>query len=89
MEHSVDLSAHHFIWEVSPSTGRTLINKINFDNEGGNVDDSCDDTPMVVGDSTNGIILDIADSVGKALALVKQVCTMICQYCHVVLMVTT
>lgn len=89
MEHSVNLSAHHFIWEVSPSTGCTLINKINFDNEGGNVDGSCDDALMADGDSTDGIVLDIADSVGKALALVKQVCTTIGQYCHVVLMVTT
>jgi hypothetical protein len=89
MEHSIDLSAHYFIQEVSPSTGHMLINKINFDNKGGNVDSSCDNALMADSDSTNGIILNIADSVGKALALVKQVCTMICWYYHVILIVTT
>lgn len=88
MEHSIDLAACHFVQEVSPPSTSKLVKKIkkafddtdisdtvdldkldshfagfdfaNEEEEGGDEDDS---------DSQ----FDIADSVEKALALVKQV----------------
>ena len=97
MEHSVDLSAYHFIQEVSPSTARKLITKIKVafqdadldsenpdlddlntclaDFDGEDLDNSTDNGHSDESEANNhGVILDIADSVGKALALVKQVC---------------
>jgi len=96
MEHSVDLSAHHFLQEVSPSTAQKLIAKIkaafqnadldsenpdldnfntcladfNSEDLDNSADNSCSDESEA---NNHGVILDIADSVGKALALVKQV----------------
>jgi hypothetical protein len=95
MEHSVDLSAHHFIQEVSPSTARKLITKIkaafqdaDLDSENPDLDDlntcladfdgennSADSGGGDESEADNqGAVFDLADSVGKALALVKQVC---------------
>jgi hypothetical protein len=96
MEHSVDLAAHHFIQEVSPSTARKLITKVkaafqdaNPDSEnpdlddlnarladfdGEDLDNSADNGCSDGSEANNyGVVLDVADSVGKALALVKQV----------------
>ena len=96
MEHSVDLSAHHFIQEVSPSTARKLIAKIKAafqdadldsenldlddlntrlaDFDGEDLDNGADNGRSDESKADNHcVILDIADSVGKALAPVKQV----------------
>lgn len=89
MEHSIDLSARHFVEEVSPSSMAKLLKKIKkafgdaeisdtvdldmldaqlagfdfeSDKEEGDDDDKADSSQF-----------DVADSVGKALALVKQV----------------
>jgi hypothetical protein len=97
MEHSVDLSARHFIQEVSPSTAQKLIAKIKAafqdadldstnpdlndldtrlaDFDGEDLDESGDNGHSDESEANNhGVVLDVADSVGKALALVKQVC---------------
>ena len=61
MEHSIDLAACHFIQDVSPSSAHFSAG--GFDGSEGEGD----------GNEEFFNNFDIADSVGKALALVKQV----------------
>jgi len=93
MEHSIDLSACHFIKEVAPSSTSKLLKKIKQAFKDADLDETVDldtldshlsgfnfDEPE---DSTNDgednlwedkfDQFDVADSIGKALALVKQV----------------
>src|SRR5277367_886779 len=88
MEHSIDLAACHFIQDVAPSSTQKIINKIKHALQDADIEDTVDldalDAHLASrdfdgdGDSeAEGIDnFDIADAVGKALALVKQV------YCH-------
>jgi hypothetical protein len=87
MEHSVDLSAHHFIQEISPSTAWKVIAKNKVVLQDADLNSDLDNLDTRLADfgseglddsdeskaNNHGVILDIADSVGKALALVKQV----------------
>lgn len=58
MEHSVDLAAKTFVQAVSPSSSLKILNGGDEETGDGGEDDE----------------VDTADSVGKALLLVKQVC---------------
>ena len=92
MEHSIDLSACHFVQEVSPSSASKLLKKIKKAFEDAEISDTIDldtldshltgfdftaDEEEGDGDEnvpdTDFSQFDIADSIGKALALVKQV----------------
>jgi hypothetical protein len=93
MEHSIDLSACHFIQDVAPSSTSKLVKKIkevfkDADVEGDIDLDALDshfskfgfgeDDTVANDEDDNGLggafdQFDIADSIGKALALVKQV----------------
>ena len=93
MEHSIDLSACHFVQEVSPLSTSKLLKKIKDAFENANISDTVDldalDSQLSgfnfaadkEGDDqesddthANFLEFDVADSIGKALALVKQVC---------------
>ena len=92
MEHSIDLTACHFIQDVTPSSTQKIIKKIkdtlwDADTEdsvdldaldvhlaSGNFNENSDsDSEAKHGDQEKFENFDIADAVGKALALVKQV----------------
>ena len=87
MEHSIDLAACHFIQDVAPSSTQKIIKKIKHALQDADIEDTVDldalDAHLALrdfdgnGDSEAEEIFDnfdIADAVGKALALVKQVC---------------
>ena len=72
MEHSIDLAACHFVQEVSPSSTSKLLKKIKKAFVGADISDTDIDLDEL--DShLAGFNFTIADSIGKALALVKQV----------------
>jgi hypothetical protein len=94
MEHSIDLSACHFVQEVSPSSTSKLLKKIKKAFENAEISDTDDldvldshlagfdfaaDEEERDGDEGRDVPdadfsqFDVADSIGKALALVKQV----------------
>jgi hypothetical protein len=91
MEHSIDLSACHFVQEVLPSSTSKLLKKIKKAFEDADISDMVDldalDLHLAgfnfvaneegeVDKNTLGSDFsqaDVVDSVGKALALVKQV----------------
>lgn len=91
MEHSIDLSACHFVQEVSLSSTSKLMKKIKKAFEDAEISDTVDldvlDSHLSGFDfaaddaeggdeddpDANFSDFDIADSIGKALALVKQV----------------
>jgi hypothetical protein len=91
MEHSIDLSARHFVEEVSPSSTAKLLKKIKKAFGDADISDTTDldkldaqlaDFDFVTDEEERGdeeeagfspSQFDVADSVGKALALVKQV----------------
>jgi hypothetical protein len=89
MEHSVSVGAGHFIRKVSPASSRSVLRKVRqaFKNAGGNEDkldldqlDSdlseirdLDDEDTQADNEDDADEFDAGDSVGKALALVKQV----------------
>ena len=72
MEHAIHVSAGHFIKAVGPTLSRKIRKRVkeadvNSDvNSDGPLGDS--------GDEGNGLDFDVGDTVGKALALVTQVC---------------
>jgi hypothetical protein len=72
MEHAIHVSAGHFIKAVGPTSSRKIRKRVkdadvNSDvDSGGPLGDS--------GDEGNGLDFDAGDTVGKALALVTQVC---------------
>jgi hypothetical protein len=96
MEHSVHLAAGHFITTVSPTSSRRLLNKIRkaykkaqpndnvdeelaeLDEEDGDEGDEGDKD----GEDEEGTNFDLSDTIGKALALVKQVLCFL--YCAVI-----
>jgi len=85
MEHSMQLGSEHFIKVVSPTAGTAVLKKIKrvlnnaeagdmydldrLNNELAGIEDEGDDRDA---DDTE---FDAGDTIGKALALVKQVCT--------------
>ena len=88
MEHSIDLAARHFVQEVSPSSTSKLVKKIKKAFDDADISDTVDldelDSHFAGFDFANeeeeggdeddsDSQFDVADSVGKALALVKQV----------------
>jgi hypothetical protein len=89
MEHSIDLTAHHFVQAVSPSSASKLVKKIKKAFEGADISDTVEldelDSRFAGFDFANkeeeggdedddsDSQFDVVDSVGKALALVKQV----------------
>ena len=89
MEHSIDLSACHFIQDVAPSSTSKLVKKVKEVLQDADIEDNIDLDALdshfsnlgFGGDDTatdevdEGVFdqFDIADSFGKALALVKQV----------------
>jgi hypothetical protein len=91
MEHAVHLGAGHFIRVVSPTSTRTLIKKvkkafrnaglddddINLDTLGGDDDndDENDDNDDNDNEGSSDGTFSIGDTIGKSLALVKQVRT--------------
>jgi hypothetical protein len=96
MEHSIDLSARHFIEEVSPSSTSKLLKKIKKAFGNANISETVDLDALnaqlasidFATDEEEGRTdeevpdadfsqFDMADSIGKALALVKQVSTSI------------
>lgn len=90
MEHSIDLSAKHFVNAVAPSSTRKLLKKIKHAFEGvegvelnNDLDldaldarlAECDlDDLEEDEDEGSGETFEMGDSIGKALALVKQAC---------------
>lgn len=90
MEHSVDLSAKTFVQAISPSSPRQILKKIKIvlktadedgsgtldidDLDGRLADFDFDEESEDDGEDGEGDKVAAADSVGKALALVKQVC---------------
>ena len=90
MEHSIDLTACHFIQDVAPSSKQKILKKIKHALQDADVEDTVDldaldahlalgdfngndDSEGEDGDEENFNNFDIADAVGKALTLVKQV----------------
>jgi hypothetical protein len=87
MEHSVDLSANHFVQAVAPSSAQKVLKKIRSAFEGININNDLDldglDARLVECDLDEGDDdddnevsseeFDMGDSLDKALALVKQV----------------
>ena len=92
MEHSIDLSACHFIKGVAPSSTQKIMKKIKRAFEEADIEDTADldvldtrlgelnsddddddDMDSDEADQESSDKVDVADSVGKALALVKQV----------------
>ena len=101
MEHSIDLSACHFVQEVSPSSTSKLLKKIKKAFEDADISDTVDldtlDSHLAgfdfAADKEEGEVdedapdadfsqFDIADSIGKALALVKQVSLLLFWICN-------
>jgi hypothetical protein len=87
MEHSIDLSAKHFVNAVAPSSTRKLLKKIKHAFEGVELDNDldldtldawlaeCDFNEVEEDeDEGSGETFKMEDSIGKALALVKQAC---------------
>ena len=81
MEHAVHLGAGHFIRVVSPTSTRTLIKKVKkafrnagLDDDDINLDTLGDDDDNDDEGSSDGTF-SIGDTIGKSLALVKQVRT--------------
>lgn len=79
MEHSVDLSAKTFVQAVSPSSARKLLKKtkgdVGDDNPSAHNLENFDFEDGDDGEEDEGLEAELsaADSVGKALLLVKQV----------------
>jgi hypothetical protein len=84
MEHSIHLAAGHFITTVSPTSSRRLFNKIQKAFKKAQRSDNVDvddEIPELVEDNSDGgdgdeedmTQFDLSDTIGKALALVKQV----------------
>jgi hypothetical protein len=87
MEHSVHLAARHFISHLGPATSSTIMKKVravlqtvNKGKDQGTIDLDRLDSDFVAtfnGDGNDNEAtddeFDVADAVGKALALVKQV----------------
>jgi hypothetical protein len=88
MEHSVDLSANHFVQAVAPSSAQKVLKKIRSAFAGIDINNDLDldglDARLVECDLDGGDEeddddkvsseeFDMGDSIGKALALVKQV----------------
>jgi hypothetical protein len=88
MEHSIDLSACHFIKGIAPSSAQKIMKKIKHAFKEADIKDTVDldalDTHLAEFDLDNdnqefdvkdvsSVEVDAADSIGKALALVKQV----------------
>jgi hypothetical protein len=64
MEHSLHLAAGHFVKGVAPTSSHKLLKDRG---ESGDGEEAADD-------DNGGVEHDAADSIGKALALVNQVC---------------
>jgi hypothetical protein len=85
MEHSIDLSAKHFVNAVAPSSTRKLLKKMKNAFDGVELDDDldldaldarlaeCDLDDVEDDEEASGESFDMGNSIGKALALVKQV----------------
>jgi hypothetical protein len=88
MEHSIDLAACHFIQAVAPSSKQKIVKKIKCAFEEAAIEDTVNLDALdahLAGFDLNGNFeeedgdeqtfdtFDIADSIGKALSLVKQV----------------
>ena len=72
MEHSLHLAAKHFVQAVAPHCKKRGASATGLDGEddgdnGDNEDDNEDD-------DDDDKVIDTGDSLGKAIALVKQVC---------------
>jgi hypothetical protein len=67
MEHSLHLGAGHFIKGVSPTSSRKILKKVQ--HGGDNGDEDGDN----IGDEEDSVEFEVADSIGKALALRNQV----------------
>jgi hypothetical protein len=85
MEHSIDLSAKHFVNAVAPSSTQKLLKKIKHAFEGVELDNDLDLDALDARlaecnfedveeeeDEGSGETFEMGDSIGKALALVKQ-----------------
>jgi hypothetical protein len=74
MEHSIHVSAGHFIRGVGPTSSRNVRKKVkaagasDVDSDGDNVRSDDDGNG-----NDNALEFDVGDAVGKALALVTQV----------------
>jgi hypothetical protein len=73
MEHSLHLGAGHFVKAVAPTSSHKIMKKVDqlsanlADIEDGDENGSSND------DDDSGVGYEVADSIGKSLALVKQV----------------
>ena len=83
MEHSLHLGAGHFVRGVAPTSSSKILKKVQggAQNSGTCDLDQCDteltdaeDGDEVADDQNCVVEFDVADSIGKALALVNQVC---------------
>ena len=83
MEHSLHLGAGHFVRGVAPTSSSKILKKVHrgAQNSGTCDLDQCDteltdaeDGDEVADDQNCVVEFDVADSIGKALALVNQVC---------------
>ena len=83
MEHSLHLGAGHFVRGVAPTSSSKILKKVqcSAQNSGTCDLDQCDteltdaeDGDEVADDQNCVVEFDVADSIGKALALVNQVC---------------
>jgi hypothetical protein len=67
MEHSLHLAAKHFVQAIAPHFGKKCATS-GTDAEGDTAEDNDND------EDSDGEEIDSRDSLGKAVALVKQVC---------------
>jgi hypothetical protein len=84
MEHSIHLGAGHFISRVNPTSATKIIKKVKAAFEKANGDDEDPELNANInaaleaedgeeGDDAEDVDFEVADTIGKALALVQQV----------------
>ena len=85
MEHSLHLGAEHFVRGVAPTSSHKILKKVQhggeaydldqFNTELTDIEDKGEggDRDEVVDGEDSGVEYNVADSIGKALALVNQI----------------
>ena len=73
MEHSLHLAAKHFVQAVAPHCKKRGASATGSDGEDDG-DDGDDEDDNEEDDNNDNEVIDAGDSLGKAIALVKQVC---------------
>lgn len=74
MEHSLHLGAEHFVKGVAPTSTWNILKRVQHVVESARNDPDKDGDDIAVADDENSDVeFEVADSIGKALALVNQV----------------